>query len=207
MSYEVLILSSEKNERRRGAVLETALLEAAWDELVEGGYGHFTMEAVVQRSGTSRPVLYRRWSSRAELAIAAIRHHARQTPIIVHDTGSLRDDLLALLRQVSSRRADMGLLVFVQMSEYFMETQSSPADLRASLIEGEQGWLSTIFLRAVSRGEIDGSRLTPRIASLPVNLLRHEVMMTLKPIPDAVIVEIVDNIFLPLVGKWPLPMP
>jgi hypothetical protein len=55
----------------------------------------------------------------------------------------------------------------------------------------------------VDRGEIDRSKLTPRIASLLPDLLRHEVLMTLKPVPNAVIAEFVDDIFLPLVRPKP----
>jgi hypothetical protein len=54
--------------------------------------------------------------------------------------------------------------------------------------------------RAVDRGEIDPARLTPRIANLPTDLMRHELMMTLQPIGEATLVDIVDNIFLPLVA-------
>ncbi|WP_372505777.1 TetR/AcrR family transcriptional regulator [Actinomadura madurae] len=37
-------------ERRRGAALEKALLDAAWDELAEHGYARFTVDAVVRRA-------------------------------------------------------------------------------------------------------------------------------------------------------------
>ena len=41
--------------------------------------------------------------------------------------------------------------------------------------------------------------LTDRIKTLPFDLFRHEAMMTLQPVGDAVLLEIVDDIFLPLV--------
>ena len=41
--------------------------------------------------------------------------------------------------------------------------------------------------------------LTPRILDLPFALFRQEMMMTLKPVPDHVLREIVDDIFIPLV--------
>ncbi|MGV1898086.1 TetR-like C-terminal domain-containing protein [Agrobacterium vitis] len=53
--------------------------------------------------------------------------------------------------------------------------------------------------RGVERGEIDPSRLTPRIVSLPTDLARHEMLMTLKPLSDEVILEIVEEVVLPLV--------
>jgi len=63
-------------ERRRGKALEDAVLDAAWSELLDGGYASFTMEAVAARAHTSRPVLYRRWPNRADLAISDTAHPA-----------------------------------------------------------------------------------------------------------------------------------
>jgi hypothetical protein len=56
---------------------------------------------------------------------------------------------------------------------------------------------------AVERGEADPARLTPRIIDLPFDLFRHEMMMTLKPVPDHVLRQIVDGIFIPLVTTQP----
>ena len=53
--------------------------------------------------------------------------------------------------------------------------------------------------RAIDRGEISADRLTERITRLPLDLFRYELLMTLEPVPDNVIEEIVDTIFLPLV--------
>lgn len=47
--------------------------------------------------------------------------------------------------------------------------------------------------------EIDPGRLSPRIASLPVDLVRHDVIMSRAPAPDGTLVEIVDRVFVPLV--------
>jgi hypothetical protein len=43
--------------------------------------------------------------------------------------------------------------------------------------------------------------ITPRILSLPGDLARHELLMTLKPLQDEAINEIVQDIFLPLVRR------
>jgi len=40
----------------------------------------------------------------------------------------------------------------------------------------------------------------PRIINLPGDLLRHELLMTLQPVPEKTIREIVDEVFLPLVS-------
>lgn len=189
-------------ERRRGKALEDAVLDAAWSELLDGGYARFTMEAVAARARTSRPVLYRRWPNRADLAIAAIRHILQQHPVNAPDTGNVRDDLIALLRQFSKNRAVFVVLSF-QMSEYFSETNTSLADLRRTLLQGGHSQIDVVLARGVNRGEIDRSRLTSRIRSLLPDLLRHEFLMTLRPVPNTVITELVDDIFLPLVHPIP----
>jgi AcrR family transcriptional regulator len=185
--------------RRRGSRLEEALLQAAWDELVEVGYSALTMEGVAVRARTSRAVLYRRWSGRPQLVVAALQHHIGTDPFQVPDTGSLRDDLLAVLRHVSSNGDMAGVLSFL-IADSFNEFGISPAVLRQRALAGnENGGSALVIERAIARGEIDPGRLSPRVRSLPLDLVRHELMMTQAPVPDATLVEIVDEIFLPLV--------
>jgi AcrR family transcriptional regulator len=191
-------------ERRRGRALEEAVLDAAWSELLDGGYASFTMEAVAARARTSRPVLYRRWPHRADLTIAAIRHVRRKHPVNVPNTGNLRGDLIGLLQRISKNRGQFTVFFSLQMSEYFSETNTSMADLRMSVLEGFHNPFDMVLARGVERGEIDHSKLTPRIASLLPDLLRHELLTTLRPVPTTVIAEFVDDIFLPLVRVGPV---
>jgi AcrR family transcriptional regulator len=187
-----------KPRRRRGSVLEEALLDAAWEELAETGYAGFTMEGVAERAKTSRPVLHRRWPDRWDLALAAARARMARYPVVAPDTGSLREDLIAYLREGSAKRAEFITLFSLQMAEFYAETQSTPAELRAQVIAGRSPLTGEIYGRAVARGEIDPARLTPRIRELAFDLLRNEMMMTLHPVPEKVIIEIVDDIVLPL---------
>jgi AcrR family transcriptional regulator len=185
--------------RRRGPRLEAALLQAAWDELAEVGYTALTMEGVAARAKTSRAVLYRRWPNRPELVVAALQHHIGSDPFQVPDTGSLRDDLLAVLRHLSTNVDDLGLLSFL-IADSFNEVGWSPAVLRERALAGTSpSGTALVIERAIARGEIDPGRLSPRVRSLPVDLVRHELIMTQAPVPDTTVVEIVDRIFLPLV--------
>jgi AcrR family transcriptional regulator len=186
--------------RRRGSKLEAALLQAAWDELTEVGYAAFTMEGVAVRAKTSRAVLYRRWPNRPELVVAALQHHIGSDPFQVPDTGSLRDDLLAVLRHLSTDVDDLvGVLSFL-IADSFNEVGMSLADLRERALAGTAtGGTALVIERAIARGEIDRARLSPRVRSLPVDLVRHDLIMNQARVPEATLVEIVDRIFLPLV--------
>ncbi|KQX65137.1 TetR/AcrR family transcriptional regulator [Streptomyces sp. Root1310] len=186
-------------ERRRGAALEKALLDAAWEELTANGYARFTMDAVVQRAGTSPPVLYRRWADRDELVRAAIVHTLKEYRLDSPDTGSLREDVLTLMREINTTRVQFITVMSVQLAGYYQETGTSPADLRDPLATGRKEALDVLFDRAVDRGEIKRELLTERVKSLPFDLLRQEILTTFAPVPDHVIEEIVDTVFLPLV--------
>jgi hypothetical protein len=148
-------------------------------------------------------VIYRRWPQRSELAIAALRHYSRQEIVEPPDTGSLRGDIIQLLTEMSSRRTALITLFAVQMAEYLIETGTTPADLRNEFLGARTQPLAyeVLMRRAADRGEIDPERLTPRIMSLPTDLIRHEVLMTLQPATPESIIEIVDEVFLPLVRK------
>ncbi|GAB3116715.1 TetR/AcrR family transcriptional regulator [Streptomyces calidiresistens] len=185
--------------RRRGAALEGALLDAAWAELNERGYELLSLETVAKRANTSKPVLYRRWPSKADLVWAALLHVIERDPIAVPDTGTLRDDVIALLRQVNERRVGLASALLAQLADFHRATGTTIDDLRAALAADQRSAMEEIVERAVERGEIDPAGLTPRIIRLPEDLFRHELLMTSRAVPDADVLEIVDTIFLPLV--------
>lgn len=182
--------------RRRGAALEAALLEAAWDELMAVGYASLTMEGVAARAETNKTVLYRRWPTRPELVLAAGRHH--KSAIEVPDTGSLRGDVLGLLRLVSARNVELIGILSVLQADYYKETGLSA--LRERTPGGSRDTMELLLRRAVLRGEISAGRISPRIARLPIDLVHHELLMTYAPMSEAALEEIVDTIFLPLLG-------
>ena len=191
-------LDESPARRRRGAELESALLEAAWDELDENGYSALTMEAVAARAGTSRPVIARRWPTRSELALAAIRHHFAAEPIQVPDHGTLRDDLLDYLRQANERRSQLAVPLMLRFNGILGDGNGGLADLRDQLIGGRPTGLDVLLDRAQARGELDRATLPPMVEQLPFMLLRHELLMRMGPADDATIVSIVDDVFLPL---------
>ncbi|GAB7067271.1 TetR/AcrR family transcriptional regulator [Mycobacterium hodleri] len=187
-------------QRRRGAALENALLTAAWDELDERGYDDFTVDGVAARAGTSRAVLYRRWPGKPELVHAALVAAMTKTPITVPDNGSLRADVIDLLRQANSQRGHLAVTVVTRLGGFYRDTGISLSELRA-VLEGERGaTMDKLVARAIARGEIRADQITGRLAQLPVDLLRHDVLFTLAPLTDEAIEEIVDAVFLPLVG-------
>lgn len=188
--------------RRRGAALEDALLDAAWDELTEKGYNGLTFDAVAERAHTSRPVLYRRWPDRGSLVLAAIRHHYDADPFDVPDTGTLAEDLRALLRIASERRVEMAVMLSAQLAGLFSESGMSLAAVRERLLGQRTLWSSVVLTRAQERGEIDLDIVPERVQNLPFDLMRHELLMTQATVTDEFIDNVVDGIFVPLVDHY-----
>jgi AcrR family transcriptional regulator len=184
--------------RRRGEELEHALLTAAWAELLEVGYSKLTMENVAARAGTSKPVIYRRWPTKAKLVIAALAHNVPLQESDI-DTGSLRGDLLELVgRGIERFRRAPGDTLPGLITETFREPDVFE-QLRRRLAQDEIFELIRPFLtRAVERGELRTDRCSDRVLRVPFDLLRSETLLYGMMIDDAAITEIVDDIALPL---------
>ena len=187
-------------QRRRGEELEAALLEAAWQELVEAGFARLTMESVAARAKTGVAVLYRRWHSKDDLVIAAIRHYGTAHPVEVPDTGSLRGDLIALLTSLGSARVTFAAIVSAVFSGLLASTGLTPAQVREKILADRPLHSDQIFARAQERGEIDLDRIPPAVLTMPFDLIRHDMLMTYKPIPPERVLAIVDDLFMPLVA-------
>jgi AcrR family transcriptional regulator len=192
--------------RRRGAALEEAVLRATIDELLAVGYVGLTMDRVAERAGTNKNAIYRRWPSRAALAVAAYRLMAAGDQPLP-DTGTLRDDALELLRRAN--RAWASPVGAVQRS--LLAGVADDPQLLAMIQErandaGSAFWL-TVLGRAVARGEARPEALHPRVATVAVVLLRNEyVTRGIPTAPDHVLIEIVDEVYVPLVrGRGVVP--
>jgi AcrR family transcriptional regulator len=193
------VADHRRGPRRRGDALIVAIFEATLAELAEVGYAELTMERVASRARASKGSLYRRWSSRAELVVDALEHerpHHREVP----DTGNIRQDLLSFLGSLMSMHdspsgeATHGLMVEVIRHPELMR------EVRLRFIDPTIAQVLDRLRRGVVRGEVRPSALTYRIASLGPALLRQHYLLYGAPIPESVVIEIVDEVLMPLVA-------
>jgi hypothetical protein len=118
----------------------------------------------------------------------------------IPDTGDLREDVMAVLRHLQRNSEEMSPEM---LHGLLAELRSMPPDLTEVL----PGLMMTILRRAAERGEVDLGKVTPRVASLPGDLLRHQFLITGRSVSDDFLSEIVDEIFLPLVAAPSLGVP
>ena len=191
-----------RRQRLRGEELKAALLTAAWEELVEAGFAKLTMESVAARAKTGVAVLYRRWPSKHDLVLAAIGNYGATHPITIPDTGDLRGDLFALLGNVNDERSTFTAVVIATFTGLLEGSGLTPAEVRARLVADRPIWSQEVYRRAQERGEIDLAKVPPAVLTLPFDLMRHDLLMTLKPVPAARITVIIDELFLPLLAVY-----
>ena len=183
--------------RRRGKALEAAIFQVVLQELAETGYVNFSIERIAARAGTSKPVIYRRWPTRARLVYAALRANQPVLSSEAPDTGTVRGDLMVILNGGSEMlNAVSPEVIFGLIAELLHESDSS---LFAEVRERNEKIMTEILARGVGRGEIAAEKLTPRLAALPFDLVRYQLMIPRQPISAPDIEEIIDRIFLPLV--------
>jgi AcrR family transcriptional regulator len=192
-------------QRRRGEELEAALLEAAWEELAEVGFAKLTMESVASRAKTGVAVLYRRWPNKDNLVMAAIRHFGTTRPVEIPDAGSLRGDMFALLGAVNDARSPLTVVATATFAGLLASTGLTPAEVRAQIMDDRPFWSREIFRRAHKRGEIDPDTIPAAVLTMPFDLIRHDLLMTLKPLPADRITAIIDDLFMPLVAAYRRP--
>lgn len=196
--------SEPARRRRHGEQLESAILAAGWDELVDVGYARLTMASIAARARTSEPVLYRRWDDKDQLVLAALDRYRDAHPIAVPDTGTLRSDLLAQLTSVSESLASFcAIAAGAAFSGLLADTGTTPAQIRERVM-GDQflPHRRTIYQRANARGEIELELIPPAVLAMPFDLVRHDLLMDLKPLPPERIQSIADDLFLPLVRAY-----
>ncbi|WP_058303220.1 TetR/AcrR family transcriptional regulator [Gorillibacterium timonense] len=184
--------------RRRGAQLEEAILRATKEELAEVGYSRLTIEGVANRAGTSKAVIYRRYPNRGELVLNAIRQRIPLPYEEIPNTGNLREDLIQVLRLMNRILTEIGAEtvhgIMVELGEVPLSTLLFP--------NGRTGRATTTVLKqAEERGELQFDKITPRMRTLPVDLIRHELLLSYEPVSEQTIAEIVDDIYLPLILK------
>lgn len=88
--------ASRRTGRPRNPETGATILTAALEEFGEQGYEGMTVEAVANRARVGKATIYRRWSSKDDLIIAAVEWMLTTATELPH-SGNLREDLIALV--------------------------------------------------------------------------------------------------------------
>jgi AcrR family transcriptional regulator len=94
-------VSTSCRGRPRSADADESILAATLELVGEVGINGMSMDLLAERAGVSKTTIYRRWTSKEQLVLAALR--GAMAPLDDVDTGTLRDDLRAYLTELGER--------------------------------------------------------------------------------------------------------
>lgn len=158
--------------RRRDPLIEPRVFDAALRVYAREGWGGFTFEGIARQAGVGKPAIYRRWSTREELLVAALDMSEFPT---ARDRGSVRADLLDYAQQWVKWYEQPDRALAARRVVY--DTQISPALLtlhRDLIVRPRTEAARDITRRAIKRGEIaKGVRSSTMVDLLVGGLSTH----------------------------------
>ncbi|MFD9811933.1 TetR/AcrR family transcriptional regulator [Streptomyces sp. NPDC059080] len=166
--------------RPRDAARDRALLDATLAVLAESGYSGLTTAAVAARAGVSTATLYRRWSSKEDLVVAAAATFT-EDPQGPPDTGSLEGDLRVVLRdKAAAMTGEGGRLMRALIGEAARNTVLAQA-LTAAFLEPVHRRVAEVVRRAVERGEIPPAEDADLLGEVVVGPVMSRFILTPRP--------------------------
>jgi AcrR family transcriptional regulator len=135
---------------RRGEHVRRTVLAAAFDELAENGAGAATVAGVARRSGVHETTIYRRWVTKEKLFVEAMLSRSAEE-IPTPDTGSIRGDLLAVVRAVIAYVTSPVGLAALHVASLTVDNELDP---RQAFWAGRLYALRPVVERGVARGEL-----------------------------------------------------
>lgn len=191
-------------QRRRGANLEEAILEAAYVELSEVGYTAFTVEAVAARARTGKASIYRRWPTRSDLLLDAICSRlptadecglTASIPPNKTTADALRDVARMITRVISSPAGDV-------IRAIKCEAVTDPELARAideRFQRPRREYMTQLFRRGIARGEVRADADVKAIAEVLPAVLTYKIVLQREPITAAAITAIMEQVMIPLI--------
>jgi AcrR family transcriptional regulator len=193
MNAEVTV-EAPRRGRPRSEKARQAILAAAAELLLAHGLSAVSMDTVAQQAGVSKATIYRWWPTKETLALDALYTEwagARPTP---RDTGSLRGDLLSLLRpwaRLASSRP-YGRVIAALITE----AQTDPvfaAEYRERFVEPRRDQARAIFHRAIERGEIPADTKIEVALDILYGPFYHRLLHGHAPLNDRFVRDVIDT--------------
>lgn len=188
--------------RKRDHTRDPEILEAALDVLAETGYDGMTIDMVATRVKAGKATLYRRWASKPELVLDAVACMKSSNVDLSSppDTGTLRGDLIALVKSPSLKDSERKLKVMAGIVSMIARDPDLAAAAREALVEPRAAANRIIFKRAIERGEISADCDVETLCMVGPALVAYRVLMLGQPVDREFIIHTIDHITLPAAG-------
>jgi len=176
--------------RPRDPACDAAILQATLDLFAEHGYSGVSMDGVAARAGVGKATIYRRYSSKAELVVEAVRCGA-QLEDRLPDTGDLRADLISMMRPLLDRLRGDDAKAMVMFAVERLREPELAEEFDRSVIGKKREHIRHLVRSAIERGDLPADSDADLIAEAPGAFLWHHAIYNL-PMDDALLGRIVD---------------
>lgn len=188
--------------RKRDHTRDPEILEAVLEVLAETGYDAMTVDMVAARAKAGKATLYRRWPSKAELVIDAVACLKQNDldPAAVPDTGTLRGDLVAMIKPPTIQDAERKARVMAGIASMISRSPELAETARAAIVEPRLA-LNRLFLRrARDRGEIPADVDIDLVATISMSMVTYRTLMLGAPATREFLIQLIDEVVLPAAG-------
>jgi AcrR family transcriptional regulator len=188
--------------RRRDPAKDQKILDAAVDVLAETGFDGMTIDMVASRAGAGKATVYRRWASKNELvldAVACMKKGDLDT-LQIPDTGSLRGDLVAMIRPPSINDAERKLKVMAGLASMLSSAPELADAANEAIVEPRARINRMLLGRAIERGEISSDIDIQLISLISPSMVAYRTLIMRKPVDREFLITLIDGVVLPAVG-------
>jgi len=196
-------VESPKLGRKRDHSRDPEILDAALEVLAECGYDGMTVEMVAARAKAGKATLYRRWASKNELVIDAVACMKRADLEHLPDTGTLRGDLVGLIKPRTIEEAEKKLQIMAGLSSMLSKSPELAQAIEQAIIRPRAEANKTLLRRAIERGEISSECDLETLALITPAMTAYRVLVLQKAVDRAFLLSIIDGVLLPAVGIRP----
>ncbi|EIZ78318.1 Transcriptional regulator protein [Novosphingobium sp. Rr 2-17] len=183
--------------RPQSEELDRAILDAALESLSDVGFEALSIAAVARGAQTTPPAIYRRFTDKTKLVLAALEHDLAAISDTDADHGSLQADLRALILSIFEALSPRRTRVLASLT---LQARANPEPLeflsRTIHRLGSRYW-GTIIGRAVTRGELAHNEIPEVIGRIPGALAIHFALLQDSPRDDGAITELIEAVMLP----------
>jgi AcrR family transcriptional regulator len=167
--------------RPRDATCDGAIVTAVLEAFVEDGFDGMTVERIAERAGVGRATIYRRWPTKADLIVAAIRQRSFGN---VHDpcTGDLAADIESMLTQAQAAMCAEHRIIYVLEIE--MQRHPELGELfRRDFLDERRAAFRQIFSRAIDNGQLPPDADVDLLGQIGPAVIWHSLTI-LRRLPD-----------------------
>jgi AcrR family transcriptional regulator len=199
---EQIAPEAPKLGRKRDLTRDPAIMDAALEVLAESGYDGMTIDMVAARARAGKATLYRRWPSKAELVIDAVScmKNAHIDIDDLPDTGTLRGDLVAMIKAPSIKEGEAKLKIMAGVVSMLSKNPELAEVARRAIVEPRSAVNRILFRRAIDRGEISPDCDVETLSLVSPSMASYRVLMLRKTITREFLISVIDGVILPAVG-------